>query len=332
MLRFALSFALAAAGASQALAAPPGKDKSTGNVVALPVVALVNGEAVPTERLARDLIDLHGAAQLELIITRVIAEQECKKAGVVVADEEVEADIENYMKGLRLKRNEFADICRKQGTTIEHYKRYHVWPKIALVKLVKDSVKVTDDELKMGFEANYGEKVECRMLVVQEQRKAQELWEQVNSQPAAQRSTKFEQLCKVHSVDTASQALGGRVAPFNRHMGEKTLETMVFALQPGELSSIQPIPGGGHAIFLCERRVPPAPGVTIDSPVRPGAKETVRDQLRSGIYGKKLEEEAKRRFLVARDKAKIENFLNGDFNPDALKNVALPASQEPVRK
>jgi hypothetical protein len=64
--------------------------------------------------------------------------------------------------------------------TLSQYLRDQVWPRLALVRLVKDRVKVTDEDLDKAFEANFGEKVDVRMLTVVERRKAEEIWKQVS--------------------------------------------------------------------------------------------------------------------------------------------------------
>ena len=58
--------------------------------------------------------------------------------------------------------------ARRQGMTFGQHLRDNVWPKVAMIKLVKEKVVVTDEDLKKGFEATYGEKVELRLLAVQQ--------------------------------------------------------------------------------------------------------------------------------------------------------------------
>jgi hypothetical protein len=296
------------------------------------VVALVNGEAITRTQLADELISAYGTAQLDLMINRKIVELACREGKVEVTEKEIDDDIASTLAKLRMKPKEFVQtVLDKQNITLEQYRRDRVWPKLAMVKLVKPRVKVSEDDLKRGFEATYGNKVECRMLVVQEMSRARELWEQLMEVKGEDRLKMFEDHCKTYSIDPGSRPYGGKVAPFNRHSSNPDLEKVVFGLKEGELSSIMQM-AGGHVIFLCVRQIPPVPNVTMETVLDSTSKQTVREALHEGIFTKKLQYEADVVFAEAKKKARIENFLNNDFSPEALNQIASPPAEQPTKR
>ena len=288
------------------------------------VVATVNGEPITRDRLADELIEANGPQQLDLMINRKIVEQACREAKIEVTDKELDKDIENTLTKMRMKRKEYVEtVLSRQGITFAQYRRDRVWPKLAVVKLVKSKVSVSDEDLKKGFEATFGEKIETRMIAVQELNRAQELWEKLMKEEKGEKRLKmFEDMCKEFSIDTATRSLGGKVAPFNRHSDNPELEKALFALQPGEMSSIMHM-AGGNVIFLCVSRIPPQSNVAMETPL-PNSKETVKQMLYERIYTMKLQHEADQLFTKARKAARIENFLIGDFSPEAAHIATEP--------
>jgi hypothetical protein len=113
------------------------------------------------------------------------------------------------------------------------------------------------------------------------------------------------------------------VAPFNRHSDNLELEKAIFNLKEGELSSIMQV-ANGNVIFLCVGHIPPQQNVTLDTVMNTETKETVRKMLHDRIYVMKLQYEADQFFTQARKKARVENFLIGDFSADAVDIATKP--------
>lgn len=305
---------------TQASAAAP-RDKWTD------VVATVNGEEITREQLADELLATHGRKQLDLIINRKVIEQAAKEKNVEVTRADVEADLQENLKRFNLKRKEFIEqVLGNREITYPQYVRDTVWPALALKKLVADKVEVADEDLAKAFEANYGEKVDVRMLVVLELRKIQELWEEVHKEKDPQkRLALFEDLCKTHSIDQATRAFGGKTQPIHRHTGYPELEQLAFSLKKGELSKIVQLPEG-NVVLLCVDRIPARTDITMDTPISPESKETVRDLLRKDLHEKKVRIEVATFFKSARDKAVVKDFMSGEFDAEDLKAIAGPDS------
>ena len=59
-----------------------------------------------------------------------------------------------------------------------------MWPSAALKKLSAKDVQVTEEDIAKGFDANYGERVRCRAIVLGNQRRAQEVWNKARQNPS----------------------------------------------------------------------------------------------------------------------------------------------------
>ena len=62
---------------------------------------------------------------------------------------------------------------------------------------------ITDEDIKKGYEANYGPRARCRAIILNNQRKAQEVWEKARDNPTAEY---FAKLAKEYSIDSASSS------------------------------------------------------------------------------------------------------------------------------
>lgn len=109
-----------------------------------------------------------------------------------------------------------------------------VWPSVAFKKLVGANPKITEEDLKKGYEANYGPRVRCRAIVLNNQRRPRS-WEKARDNPSVEN---FAKLAEKYSVDQQASIARRRSAPIQRHGGQPLLEKEAFKLQPGEISGV----------------------------------------------------------------------------------------------
>jgi parvulin-like peptidyl-prolyl isomerase len=153
-------------------------------------------------------------------------------------------------------------------------------PRLLLTRLCRDRARVTDEDLHKAFEAAYGEKVECRIILypANEQGYKQALAEygEVRSGEEA-----FERKAKAqYKSEYASCA--GKVRPFGRfEMEDPELDRVAFRLRPGEISEVV-LTRQGPAVLLCLSRRPADATVSLES---------VRDRLVKDLLEKKTSEE-----------------------------------------
>ena len=251
------------------------------------------------DELAAEAIQRHGEEILENLINRKIIQQACDAQGIEVSEAEVEAEIIKNAKKFGLDVVEWQKMLQaERNVTPAQYRRDIIWPMLALKKLAGEDVKISKDDLKKAFERNYGPRIKARAIVLDNQRRAAEVWKKCNDNP-----DDFERLAREHSVDPNSRALGGTVPPIPRHSGSPELEKAAFKLKEGEISAvIQVGPGTNQFIILkCEGRTEPA--VT--------SLKDVEDILKQELHEEKVQISVANVFKKIKDDARVDNYLTG---------------------
>jgi parvulin-like peptidyl-prolyl isomerase len=205
-------------------------------------------------------------------------------------------------------------VTKEQGITAQQYERDSVWPSAALKKLTAKEVVVDETDIQKGFEANYGERVRCRAIVLGNMRRAQEVWDKARRNPSPEY---FGDLAAEYSVEPTSKALRGEVPPLGRHGGQPQLEQVAFQLEPGQISGIIQV-ADKFVILRCEGRTE---RMDIDL-------ESARNELYRDIHEKKLRMAMGQKFEEINAAARVDNYLAGtSHQPDKPKGTA----QQPVR-
>jgi parvulin-like peptidyl-prolyl isomerase len=195
-------------------------------------------------------------------------------------------------------------------------------------RIDSSNLDVTAEDLQRGFDANYGERVRCRAIVLPTMRRAQEVWGKARQNTSMDY---FGDLAEEYSVEPSSKSLRGEVPPIRRFGGQPQLEDVAFELQPGDLSGIIQL-GNQFVILKCEGRTQPVE-------VNP---QEVQAILREDIFEKKLRMAMSDRFEAIRETARIDNFLAcTSQSPDKVKDpgqggprldeAVRPAAGPPVR-
>jgi hypothetical protein len=230
------------------------------------VVAYLYENRVPVtrEELGEYLIARFGAERLDFMINRKIVDMECRKYNIFASDREVEDRFQQDLKSFNtpLTKEEFVNsILRRFGKTLYEWKEDVIRPKIMMEKLVKSQVKITEKDVREGFEARYGPKVECRMIVCEKDKMhvATKVWENARKGPEAFR----EEAKKQFIPNLASTE--GKVPPIHKFFGDKELEETAFRLKEGEVSALLQMKDGTYVILLCEKHLPANPAVRLAS-------------------------------------------------------------------
>lgn len=229
------------------------------------VVAVVNGEELSRDKLADLLIDMYGNEGLGLLIRRTLVKQESSKRNITVTEEEVAGRIEALVGGQikqQMKKGGLKDEealkreLEKANLTLDQYrkniqKRFklsngQVEAELLAEKIIKQTIKITDEELREAFEEQLGEKILARQIVLRTSRDAERILEKIKA------GADFEALAKKESLDRNSASRGGKMRPF----GPKgTIGKAVANLKNGEVSEIIKTDSGYHILKL-EKRIP----------------------------------------------------------------------------
>ncbi|MEI6255677.1 MAG: peptidylprolyl isomerase [Planctomycetota bacterium] len=268
------------------------------------IAALVNGLPIPLARVREKCIDRHGADVLEILITRRLVDQALSREKRIVTQADIDAEITRAAETMGFRKPDgspdvaawFDRVTKQEKIPLRHYIEDIVQPTVALKHLV-GQVPVSQEDLDKAFQATFGPRAKCRIIVMDSQRRAQEVWQLARQNPASER---IGDLAEQYSVDPTSRTLRGEVPPIQRHGGQPALERQAFGLKPGELSGIVQI-ADRFMVILCE-------GFTEPSEVK---FAEVRDELYDDIHEKKQRIEMSRYFANLRESATIDNFLAG---------------------
>lgn len=295
------------------------------------VVALVNGDKVTLEALQAESLMRHGEGVLSIEITHTLLEQALRSAGVSIDQKDLDAEIAHAAKlagvvndaGKPDVEKWIQTTTEEQGISYKTYVRDSVWPSAALKKLTADSVQITQDDLLKGYEANYGQRIRCRAIVLASMRRAQEVWEKARANPSM---SYFGDLAEEYSVEPTSKALRGEVPPIRRHGGQPQLEKVAFEMTPADPPRIVQL-GDKFVVLKYEGR----------TETKEIEFEAVKDILMQDIYEKKLRIAMGTRLEEIRANARIDNYLTGttqspaDKKPKAQRTATAPRHDPAVR-
>ncbi len=221
------------------------------------VVALVNGSPVYLRYLDEECMVRHGSDVLQGLIGRRMLELECKQNHVTVSEQEIDAEVAHAAAqmtrplpdGTPDVKGWLALACKQQGVSVDTYRNEVVWPAVALKKLAVGKIELTKEDMERGFVANYGPRVRCRAIVLNNLARAQKVWEAARQKPTVEN---FGELAAKYSIERSSRALDGQVPPIRRYGGQPLLEEEAFALKPGDLSGVIQLDEKMWVILFCE--------------------------------------------------------------------------------
>lgn len=301
-----------------ALAVPSGSDAA--NVA----WARVNGEAITWEVLARECVERHGKEVLENIINRTIIQQECSRRGISVSEAEVDQEILEISKKFGLALDQWYKMLEaERNLSPQQYRRDIIWPMLALRKLAGREVEITDEMIQLAYEDNYGVRVKARMIVLDNIRRATEIWEKARKSPE-----EFENLARDYSLEPNSRALGGVIPPIRKNSGaHENLRKAAFAMsEPGEISGVLQVGPSQYAILKFEGFTEPVDHDMAD----------VQAQLQADLTEREVQKMVGETFEKLQSAARVDNSLTGESrgHTEAASNeqtAPAPATAAPTR-
>ncbi len=278
-----------------------GTDDKTAKSQGGRVVAYVNGQPVSREEFGEYLIARFGTERLEFMVNRKVVEAECQKYNIYATEAEIahrlDVDLLAYGGGsVKMDVTQFEkSVLKNFGKTLYEWKEDVIRPKIMMEKLVRGRIKVSEEDVKKGFEAKYGPKVDCRMIVLDGKFRsaAQKTWEEAKKGRSA-----FIAEASKQFIRQLAEA-GGKVPPIHKHLGERSLEETAFAMKEGEISGLLDMRDGTLVILMCERQLPADISVKY---------EDVRQQLAREVTEGQVQQRVPEVFAELRNAAKLEIF------------------------
>ncbi|HWG43428.1 MAG TPA: peptidylprolyl isomerase [Gemmataceae bacterium] len=271
------------------------------------VVAVYNGQTpITREDFGEFLIARYGAEKIDFLINRRLIDKECQAHNIGVTPEEIEAGLSDDLKKLSVDLKQFEkDFLGPYNKNLYEWREDVIRPRLLMSKLCRDRVKVTEAELKLAFDARFGEKVQGHMILWPADQVKFALMEytQIRDNPKA-----FEEKAKSQTSSTLA-AKGGAIGPFGRHtLGNEDVEREAFKLQPGDITTLIGTPEG-NVVFKLDKRIPANTSVTLESK---------RAELTQEVFERKVQMEMQTAFRDLRAAAKPKVMLKDSSKPADL--------------
>jgi hypothetical protein len=278
---------------STAQAAPPAPQTTTPTETDKRFVAYIHGGRIPITRedLGEYLIARYGAEKIDLLINKTIIDTACKEKGIEVTDAEIDAALQEDLKGIAVNREQFVNgVLKQYGKTMFEWREDVLRPKIQITKLCRLQIEVTEEDIKKAFDCEFGTRVDGRIIIWPAKEKwiALTVYEKIRSS-----EDEFDNAARTQAAGHLA-ASGGRIKPIGRSAGTNDqLEKEVFKLKPGQVSTLIDTPEG-LVCFKCDKILEPDPNANL---------EHERERLRSVCYDKKLALEIPKKCRELRDAA-----------------------------
>lgn len=233
---------------------------------------------------------------LNRIIDNLLIEQQSRKAGIVIADEELMSAIKDLLKRRNISQDDLEKGLDRDGVTMEVYKK-GVREQLMRIKLVQREIKsrvtVADEEIgayylrhRQDYEGK--ETVRIRQILLPLPKEEDRVGkEKIRADAEAihkllLKGESFEGLSAKYSQGSAAAA-GGDIGYIEKGMILHEVEEVAFSLSLNQISGIIESPVGFHIIKVIDRRG--AGFKNIES-----VREEIREKIDQGKMEKKFDE------------------------------------------
>jgi len=245
-------------------------------------------------------------AFLNKLIDDTLIEQEAKKAGISIPDEDVMSAINDLISRRNIPRDDLIKELAKGGSSLDAYKhdiRNQMVKMNLLRREIKSKLVVTDNEIgeyyrehRNDYEGREAVRVKQIWLAfpsgagAPEKEKMKRMAEEISGR--LKKGDDFDALAAAYSAQTAA---GGDLGFITKGVAFPAMEKAAFALKEGGVSEIIESPAGFHIIKVIEKR-----GGGL-KPI-----EEVREEIRARIEEQKTGEKFQEWMETLRKKAHVE--------------------------
>ncbi|UTE78567.1 peptidylprolyl isomerase [Rossellomorea sp. KS-H15a] len=214
-------------------------------------VAKVGSETISKDDLYTTLVDQYGDGALDTLIAEKIVKLESEKKDLTVKDSEIKKELEN-IKGQYDSEEAFNEALASSGSDLDSVKE-NIKTYLLTEKLLKDRVKITDDQIKEYFEVNKDtfaqkEQVEASHILVDDEKTAQEVKKKLDD------GGDFAELAKEYSTDTSNADSGGELGYFGKGEMVTEFDDKAFSMKKGEISEPVKTEFGYHIIKVTGKK------------------------------------------------------------------------------
>jgi hypothetical protein len=260
-------------------------------------VAHINGtEPITRRELGEFLMARGGADKLELLINKIIIENEAKRLGISVTEVEMEAAFLSDLEGLGeggVKKGDFVNIVLpKYNKSLYEWMEDVIRPRLLMTKMVAGGIVVSDDEVQKQFEREYGEKRRVQIIMWptgDDQKSILATYEKIRTN-----QDEFDRAA-LKMANPSLAAAKGYIKPICRHTpsDDDRIEKTAFRLNPGEISEIMQT-AQGYVVLKMHEVIPPDTKIDRNAVKARLEKQAFDEKLSAAIPAqfKKLKEKA----------------------------------------
>jgi len=117
------------------------------------VVAIVDGEPISRLSIIERLEKRSGKAMLDSVITEKLIDNETKRQGISVGEDDINAEIQTIEANVVAQGTTLEEALTQQGMTMEDF-RQSITLQEKLEKLLDDKIKVSEEEISTYLEKN----------------------------------------------------------------------------------------------------------------------------------------------------------------------------------
>jgi parvulin-like peptidyl-prolyl isomerase len=285
------------------------------------IVAIINGQKFSREELNQACLAHYGNKVLEAYINKHLIALECKRRGIVVTAEEVDAEINRNAEQFNLPREQLLELIeRERGVNAAEYAKDIIWPTLALRKLAAGRLKVTAAEIRKAYETEFGPARRVQMIQLDDPQVAAQVHKAALADPHPEA---FGRLARKHSKDNNSAAANGWIQPIHRHVGVPEIQQAVFSMQRNEISPVIHVKSANLWVILRMH----------DVVQRTGDKklEEVRAVLIEAIEKRKLRTVAAEIFREFQKDKVVENIYNDPKKRQQYPGIAARLNGYPIK-
>jgi peptidyl-prolyl cis-trans isomerase SurA len=294
------------------------------------VVAIVNDDLITLSELKEASLSLDPTSDqpidertiLNQMVESKLFEQEAKKRGLTVSEDELDASIAEVRNRYGLSEEQMEEVLKKQNLTPESFReqwRVQLLGNKLLDSQLRNKIVITDEEIEQYYKENYGsidfsapaavnsdEKVEIAHILISSdtpnaEDKAREVAELAKS------GKDFSELAREYSDDTSSSSNGGSLGTFSKGDLIEPLESTVESTPEGGVSGPVQSPSGYHVIKVLNRTKPSNSSASNESSGdNLNISESEREEIRKIIHRQKAQTQLKSWSDEIREKAYVE--------------------------
>ncbi len=297
------------------------------------VVAIVNDDLITLSELRETSLSLDPTTKepldertvLNQMVESKLFEQEAKKRGLSVSDEELDASIEQVRIRYGLNEDQMEEVLKKQNLTPESFReqwRVQTLGNKLLESQLRNKIVVTDDEIVEYYKQNYGaidyssdfteesdseEEVEVAHILISPDTPNAE-GKAIEVAELAKSGNDFGTLAKEYSDDSFTADNGGNLGTFKKGDLIEPLEIAVERTSEGKVSGPVQSPAGYHIIKVLNRTGPDKGKKAKEEPAGDEAfiSDTEKENIRQIIHKQKAEVKLRTWLQEMREKAYVE--------------------------